>query len=110
MTGIIYCFTNPNNNKRYIGQTSNENARLKQHKWFSLKGGTPFYDDMKEIGFKNFKYEVLNRVEATTQSALDKTLNELERNYIKTYKSNNPEFGYNRDTGGGYKRDKIWMW
>ena len=37
-------------------------------------------------------------------------LNELERNYIKAYKSNNPEFGYNRDTGGGYKRDKKWQW
>lgn len=66
---------------------------------------------MHNIGFNAFKYEVLEVIkDQPNKAATDKLLNERERYYISLYKSNIPEFGYNRSKGGGYSRIKHPLW
>ena len=111
---IIYCFTNPINNRRYIGQTTDETERLKGHIFYSNhpdKSTNELYLDMHNIGFNEFKYEVLEVIKDQPNKAVtDQLLNDRERHYISLYKSNIPEFGYNRSNGGGYSRNKHPLW
>ena len=70
-----------------------------------------FHRDMCRIGFDKFKYEILEVIEDQLDiDSLDKKLNEAEKRFIALYRSNNPLYGYNKDSGGGYKRNKIPLW
>lgn len=92
--GIIYCYTNKINKKRYIGQTINPDQRQSQHKSTAFNKAdasynTPFHAAIRKYGWDNFNYEVL-------ASDIDdfNTLNELEIYYINKYNSKVPN-GYN---------------
>lgn len=101
MIGIIYKYTSPSN-KVYIGQTVQPTKRKTEHKvrakW--IKEGY-FSRAILKYGFENFKYEVLETIEAEDLKACRKLLDPLEKKYIEEYNSNNPEFGYNLTKGGG---------
>ena len=97
--GIIYCFTNNINNKKYIGQTINPTQRFNSHKSNYLNPNSSEYNSLihrafRKYGFDNFKYEVLAK-------DIDniKVLNELEIYYIKKFNSQIPN-GYNVEDGG----------
>ena len=107
----IYCYTNPENGRRYIGQTTNERQRFLAHLFYASHPDNEFHRDMCRIGFDKFKYEILEVIEDQLDiDSLDKKLNEAEKRFIALYRSNNPLYGYNKDSGGGYKRNKIPLW
>lgn len=98
--GIIYCFTNNINGKKYIGQSiSKSNARYNNHK-SSYKNPddceyeSPLHRAFRKYGFENFTYEIL----AQDIENID-LLNQLEIQYIQQYNCQIPN-GYNIESGG----------
>ena len=89
--GYIYKYTNLINGKIYIGKTYHLNKRKYEHKHREVN--TYFHNAIKKYGFENFKYEVI------AQTDNDKTLNFLERYYIRKFNSFG-ENGYNLTLGG----------
>ena len=55
--GVVYCYTNKINNKKYIGQTLWEKQRYNQHK--NCYEDSLFHRAIKKYGFDNFNYEIL---------------------------------------------------
>lgn len=95
--GIIYKVTCETNGKIYIGQTTKSlYMRKQQHKYRAFKGDrrSAFQVAILDEGFDNFKWEILIAVES--QDELDR----WEKYYIEKYKSNNPKYGYNLNSGG----------
>ena len=105
-TGIIYCYFNPIEDKRYIGQTMNEKSRRSAFKTkelycTSLKSGgnlSKFDQARKDYGIDTFIYSVLCKIEDDDEKQLKDRLNELEIYYIKKFDSFNN--GYNSTEGG----------
>lgn len=98
--GIIYCYTNKLNNKKYIGQTINPEARKNSHKSeaFNEKSHTynsVFHRAIRKYGYENFTYEILEEID---ESRYD-TLNDIEESYIQKYNTLVPN-GYNIYPGG----------
>ena len=97
--GIIYCYTNLINNKKYIGQTINPELRYSAHKSNYKNPNNNEYNSLlhqafRKYGFENFKYEIL------AQDIEDiNILNDLEIYYIKYYNTQIPN-GYNIEGGG----------
>lgn len=97
--GIIYCYTNLINNKRYIGQTINPEMRYSAHKSNYQNPKNSEYNSLlhkafRKYGFENFKYEIL------VQDIDDiNILNDLEIYYISKYNTQAPN-GYNVEAGG----------
>ena len=98
--GIIYCFTNNINGKKYIGQSiSKGNARYNNHK-SSYKNPddceyeSPLHRAFRKHGFENFTYEIL----AQDIESID-LLNQLQIQYIQQYNCQIPN-GYNIEPGG----------
>ena len=98
--GIIYCFTNNINGKKYIGQSiSKGNARYNNHK-SSYKNPddceyeSPLHRAFRKHGFENFTYKIL----AQDIESID-LLNQLEIQYIQQYNCQIPN-GYNIEPGG----------
>lgn len=98
--GIIYCYTNKINGKKYIGQTINPNSRYNAHKSAvyntnNQEYNTPVHQAMRKYGYENFSYEVL-------EENIDdvELLNKLESYYIKTMHTLTTEHGYNILPGG----------
>lgn len=106
-TGIIYCYFNPINEKRYIGQTIDERSRRSAFKTKELyctsleNGGklSKFDQARKKYGIDTFVYSILCKIEDDDVDQLKDRLNELEMYYIKKYDTFNN--GYN-STEGGY--------
>ena len=99
MKGIIYCFTNNINNKKYIGQTINPYERYNNHKSSYKNKNSKEYNSLlhqafRKYGFNNFSYEVL--VKDIDNIDL---LNNLEIYYIKHFNTKVPN-GYNIEDGG----------
>lgn len=97
--GIIYCYTNTLNGKKYIGQTINPSSRYNTHKSSYLNPNDKEYDSLlhrafRKYGFENFHYEIL----ADDIDDIN-LLNELEIYYIKHYNCKTPN-GYNVENGG----------
>lgn len=92
----IYKITNLVNGKVYIGQTRRTvEQRYKEHINSAIRGdGFYLACAMKSYGVDNFKVETI----ASTDDV--ETLNELENFYIRKYKSDCSEFGYNLAPGG----------
>lgn len=98
--GIIYAFTNLKNNKKYIGQSINDdNSRYNNHMCavkyeHNSEYNSPLHRAIRKYGLDNFHYEILvkdiNNIEI---------LNELEIYYIQKFNSLVPN-GYNIETGG----------
>ena len=97
--GIIYCYTNKINGKKYIGQTINPQLRYNAHKSNYKNPNHIEYNSLihkafRKYGFNNFTYEVLVK-------DIDdiNILNELEIYYIKKLNCQTPN-GYNVEAGG----------
>lgn len=91
----IYCFINKINNKKYIGQTSNLNRRISEHKYRSGKDNLPFHNAIMKYGIKSFEIKILIENVSTQEK-----LNEYEKFFIKRYKTGSKKFGYNISSGG----------
>ena len=94
--------------KLYIGQTINEKSRKSKHKSATAKSKTYFGQAIRKYGFENLEYKILIKFKPTFNiEKLKRVLDKLEQRYIKLYKSDEPEFGYNLNKGGkgniGYK-------
>lgn len=96
--GIIYCYTNLINGKKYVGQTINPDQRYNQHKSSAFNENdkdydTPLHRAFRKYGYDNFDYNVLLIAEDIN------ILNELEVYYIEKYDCKIPN-GYNILDGG----------
>lgn len=99
--GIIYRYKSPSG-KYYIGQTVNSYNRKAQHKSCAKLGSqTYFYRAIRKYGFDNFEYKELITIKSNSSTNLKIILDSLERYYIRRYKSNDKNFGYNLTAGGG---------
>lgn len=99
--GIIYKYTNTINGKVYIGQTTDEAKRYRDHMLRNKKNDSPyFHKAIDKYGFDKFEYKVLYRVYCSNRQDLINTLNQKEIAAVKFFKSHNPEFGYNLTIGG----------
>ena len=97
--GIIYCYTNLQNGKRYIGQTINPEQRKKQHYSSAFNPNDADYNAVihkafRKYGYENFEYRIL----AFDIEDLN-ILNLLEEYYIQSFNTKVP-FGYNVLDGG----------
>ena len=97
----IYKFTNKITKQSYIGQSINLEERYKTHKnqhknLNHHNANSNFYKALREYGFDNFTYEILEQNNSFTREDLDK----LEIYYIDQYDS----FvnGYNMNKGGNF--------
>lgn len=95
---IIYKATNINNDKIYIGQTTQTleqraNQHLRETKSIK-KDNTYFHNAIEKYGFNKFHFETIDT--AHNQEELD----QKERFWISYYHSNNSRYGYNLDSGG----------
>ena len=101
ITGIIYCYTNKINGKKYIGQTIDEKKR--RIKFFNLKqryGGRLIDNARKKYNSSDYwDYDVLNRKQYLTEEDASFDLDLLEIFYIDKFNSYNN--GYNLTDGGG---------
>ena len=89
----IYLHKNKINNKIYIGQT----CQKPQYRWNNGNGYKQcsyFYSAIQKYGWDNFEHIILEN-NLTAQQA-----NQKEEEYIKYYKSNEKQFGYNLSAGG----------
>ena len=96
--GIIYCYTNKINNKKYIGQTINPKDRFTKHKSAinnvsDNEYNTPLHRAMRKYGYENFDYEILSEAKTIEE------LNKLEIYYIEKLNTSIPN-GYNIEKGG----------
>lgn len=100
-TGVIYCYTNLINGKKYIGQTFRETERKQEHKQeINHNTNNYFHLAIKKYGWDNFKYEVLYKRNYLDSESLHNSLNILEVYYINKYNTFNHDVGYNKTTGG----------
>ncbi len=86
----IYKFTNKLNRKNYIGQSINIEGRYKAHK---RNNKSNFEKAIKKYGIENFDFTII-------MECPKENLNYWEKFYVKYYCSNNPDYGYNKTTGG----------
>lgn len=103
--GIIYCYTNKINGKKYIGMTMYPKRRQYEHLHEAANGNKkkkPFYNAILKYGIDNFDYIVLEK-------ASREKLPEREMYWIKKLNSFGKN-GYNMTMGGdnplGYKFPK----
>lgn len=99
MEGIVYKYTSPSN-KVYIGQTCRERGRRNDFQESGEYGGSRIDNARKKYGPRNFLYEVLFKITSDNQDLVKSKLNEMEQYFIKKYRSNEDEFGYNMNDGG----------
>ena len=93
---IIYKITNKISRKVYIGQ-SKKSLAWKKSKYLSSSAKDHIALCLKAEGKENFEWKVIKEFENISQDELD----DLERFYIKKYRSTDKRFGYNLDSGGG---------
>lgn len=89
----VYMHTVIENGKRYIGQCS----RTAKERWGSnghRYKGQLFYNAIKKYGWDNILHEIV--AEGLTRKEAD----ELEKELIAKYKSNDRKYGYNITEGG----------
>ena len=103
---IIYLITNSINDKVYIGQTTDLKERIRRYRYAAkpdakIKCEQEIMRVMRKLGFDNFSFqtiEICNSYEAGDLA---------EVKWIKHYRSNESEFGYNREPGGKCKRREL---
>ena len=100
---IVYQLLNIINNKSYIGLSKNLKERIQQHKKCSSgnsKINCYIHEAIKKYGFENFEIIILKEC-----NKLDLAKN--EEDFIKSFKSNNSNFGYNLTSGGENPIDNL---
>lgn len=91
-TYYIYKATNKINGKSYVGQTCDFHSRVWQHKRCYEKEDCDFHRAIKEFGFDNFSWEIIETCESEDIAC------ELEKYYIEKF--NTYRDGYNMTKGG----------
>lgn len=90
---IVYKHRNKINNKVYIGITAQKPNKRWQN-GYGYKDNQHFYRAIQKYGWDNFEHEILYE-NLEENEALEK-----EMELIQFYKSNNCDYGYNKDNGG----------
>lgn len=103
MSYLIYCYTNRQNNKKYVGITSRSIEEREQSHIYEAKNksnkcyNAPFKRAIRKYGIKAFDREILDTVETLEEACeLEKYYIEKFQSYYK-YKNSN---GYNATIGG----------
>jgi group I intron endonuclease len=101
----IYKITNLVNNKVYIGQSWNIEKRLYDHKCYFTRDTMVrdhLYKSFLKYGSESFKFEIIQEIQILDMSTneLQNELDILEKHHIALCRSENPEFGYNKTSGG----------
>lgn len=95
----IYCITNKVNGKKYIGQSTNLDARMKSH-IYNLRYGKHHNLHLQaaynKYGEKAFYLTIVEKYEKIDQGSLD----DLEKDYILASQSYDLRYGYNMQFGG----------
>ena len=91
-TYYIYKATNKINGKSYVGQTCDFHSRVWQHQRCYEKEDCDFHRAIKEFGFDNFSWEIIETCESEDRAC------ELEKYYIEKF--NTYRNGYNMTKGG----------
>ena len=89
----VYMHTNKINGKRYVGQT----CKKPEYRWVNGKGykGSPhFFSAIQKYGWNNFEHQII--AEKLSKQEADN----LEKELISKYKTQNEKFGYNLTLGG----------
>lgn len=100
---VVYKCTNLINGKVYIGKTYDYRDRISKHHYvaFNKNDDSYFCKALRKYKQENFKWNILSQVDT------EEEVFELEKFWIKYFKSNNKKFGYNLTNGGegatGYK-------
>mgnify|MGYP003463064204 CR=1 FL=1 len=109
MKGCIYKYTFPNG-KIYVGQTRRHiNIRHREHMNPSTGPLNPrFWQAYQELGQPQL--EVIKEIERNSNQDLIDALNRYETHYIRKWKSDNTDFGYNvRSSGTSHCPDKAYL-
>lgn len=98
--GIIYCYTNRNTGKKYIGQTIHSEQRKRNHLHEAMERNSDYYfhRSIRKHGIAAFEYEVL---EENVEN-----LNERENHYIDMYDTLWPN-GYNQCPANSLDKTSI---
>ena len=103
--GVVYRYVNDDPNDleygwSYVGNTMNEATRRKSwnNKGNKSYGGKKITDARNRVGWKNFRYEVLEIIFDSDENKLQQQLDARETYYIKKYDS--IQKGYNASAGG----------
>ena len=89
----VYKYTSPSK-KIYIGQTYRTLDQRAGKNGINYKQCPKFYNAILKYGFENFKREILK------DNLNLKQANYYQQYYIKVFKSNQPDYGYNLTSGG----------
>lgn len=87
----IYKLTSPNG-KVYIGRTEEKKLYKRWNYGSGYYWNKELTDDIHKYGWNNFTHEVIDEAFTPDEASL------RERKYILLYKSNEPEYGYNKYT------------
>jgi group I intron endonuclease len=95
--GYIYLITNTVTNKKYVGQTIQDDVRKRwqiyKHKTHNQKSiGNYFYNALCKYPIEKFKFQIIC-------ICFDEDCNEFEKHYIKKFNTLSPN-GYNLHEGG----------
>ena len=93
---VIYKWTNKINGKSYIGQTTREKLRYREH-LYDRRVNKYFHNAIDKYGIENFEYSVLFKVHCPKEFAKE-ILDYNEKKYIKEYRTFGE--GYNLTDGG----------
>lgn len=91
---VVYVHTNKENGKRYVGITSKPKP---EHRWSSGNGykeNQYFYSAIQKYGWSGFTHEIICR-DLTLKEAI-----EMECLFIREWRTNDRDYGYNLTTGG----------
>jgi len=90
---VVYVHASPSN-KKYVGITCRPTAQRWKIGGSGYKGCPHFWSAIQKYGWDSFSHEVVVKNLTLAEAA------SLEIMLIKYYETTNPEFGYNRSTGG----------
>lgn len=96
----IYCIKNLVDNKIYVGQSVNINARWRQHRSHlrrNMHRNEHLQNAWNKYGEINFEFSILELCDI-------EVMDELERFYIERYDSMSRQNGYNCESGGNIKK------
>lgn len=90
----VYVHVNKENGRRYVGLTKNKPyKRWKRGEGYKLVRGD-FYSDIQKYGWNSFEHLII-----AEDLEYDDAI-KLERELVRNWKTNDPEFGYNVSQGG----------